>query len=164
MKKYIGAALLLFILAGCGMDNSNTNEETTNENKTEETTNNSNKQSNENNNSLEDGTYEGKSEVFKPYETTAKYTVEDGQITEVIFDEFLEDGTSKKEASKAGEYGSENYTAGEWYEQIEKLENYVEENQEMPDLTDGKDTDGVSGATLNLSGFEDAFNQAKLVE
>ncbi len=102
----------------------------------------------------------GESTAFSPYTSTAQVTIEGEDIIDVQFEEFLEDGTSKNVASKEGTYTSPNYTLGEFYEQIDSLEAYVIENDEFPKLTNGTDVDGVTGASVNLSGFEEAFNQA----
>jgi len=71
-----------------------------------------------------------------------------------------DESKSKKEDSKKGTYGN-NYPAGPWYKQIGSLEEYVLQNNKFPKLKDGKDVDAVTSATLNLSGFEDAFNNLK---
>lgn len=102
----------------------------------------------------------GESTAFSPYTSTAQVTIKGEDIIEVQFEEFLEDGTSKNIASKEGTYTSPNYTLGEFYEQIDSLEAYVIKNDQFPKLTNGTDVDGVTGASVNLSGFEDAFNQA----
>jgi len=72
-----------------------------------------------------------------------------------------DESKSKKEDSKKGTYGN-NYPAGPWYKQIGSLEEYVLQNNKFPKLKDGKDVDAVTSATLNLSGFEDAFNNLQL--
>lgn len=105
-------------------------------------------------------TTSGESTAATPYTSKVTITRVGSDITAADFEEFLEDGTSKNEASKAGTYTSPNYTLGEFYEQIDSLEQYVLDNDKFPPLTDGKDVDGVSGASVNLSGFEDAYNKA----
>ncbi len=105
-------------------------------------------------------TVEGESMAFSPYTSTAKVTIEGDDVVDVVFDELLEDGTSKVEASQSGEYTSANYTQGEYFEQMAKLEKYVIENDQFPTLSEGKDVDGTSGASVNLSGLEEAYNNA----
>lgn len=102
----------------------------------------------------------GESTVFAPYTSTVELTVEDEKLTEISFDEFLEDGTSKVTASMAGTYGSDTYTLGEYHEQVAALEAYILENNQFPTLSNGIDVDSSSGASVNLSGFEEAYNQA----
>lgn len=102
----------------------------------------------------------GQSEAFSPYLSTAQITTRGSDVIAVDLDEFLEDGTSKTEASKAGTYTSPNYQLGEFYQQIESLESYIVENDKFPSLNNGIDVDGVSGASLNLSGFEEAYSLA----
>lgn len=102
----------------------------------------------------------GQSEAFSPYLSTAQITTRGSDVIAADLDEFLEDGTSKTEASKAGTYSSPNYQLGEFYQQIESLESYIIDNDQFPTLTNGTDIDGVSGASLNLSGFEEAYNMA----
>lgn len=104
-------------------------------------------------------TTSGESTAATPYTSKVTITRVGSDITAADFEEFLEDGTSKNEASKAGTYTSPNYTLGEFYEQIDSLEQYVIDNDKLPPLTDGKDVDGVSGESVNSSGFEDAYNK-----
>ncbi|WOO89848.1 FMN-binding protein [Mollicutes bacterium LVI A0078] len=105
---------------------------------------------------------------------------EDGNVSTVSFDKSGDDisnvqfdiilpevtgdtaqTTSKKELSNAGEYGMEAATGKSWTAHVEELEAYVNDNDAFPTLDEeGKDADGVTGATIHLNGFEEAFNAA----
>lgn len=51
--------------------------------------------------------------------------------------------------------------AGEWYEQVEKVEKYVVENQKLDvELNSEGKTDAISGATINISPIKEAVNNA----
>lgn len=160
MKLYISIAVGLLILTGCNaepeVENTKSDlsevqaegdSQVESENKTEEVV-------------ETEMTGTGQSTAFIPYTSTAKVTLVGDDIIDVEFEEFLEDGTSKNVASKEGTYTSPNYTLGEFYEQVDSLEQYVIDNDKFPTLSNGTDNDGVSGASVNLSGFEEAFNLA----
>ena len=139
MKKLLTSLLIVaFILVGCSNDQKETN-----------------KPSND-----VEVTYVGESKKYEPYKSTVKVIKKGDQIISIEFDELYEGIKSKKEDSKKGTYGN-NYPAGPWYKQIGSLEEYVLQNNKFPKLKDGKDVDAVTSATLNLSGFEDAFNNLK---
>lgn len=103
--------------------------------------------------------------------TTVSYDKDGDDITNVKFDITLPDSevsdnnyssSSKYDVSQAGEYGMGDQTGTSWYQHVDKLDKYVEDNDAFPTLNDdGKDADGVSGATIGLSTFEEAFNNAK---
>lgn len=56
-------------------------------------------------------------------------------------------------------YGS---TVGEWYEQVEKLEKAVVENQgiEFLNLNEDGKTEAVSGCTIKIDAMYEALNKA----
>lgn len=92
---------------------------------------------------------------------TATYTKEGDDITAVDFDVLLSDGTSKTAYSESGEYGMAANGGREWHEHVADLEAYVVENDAFPTLdAEGKDADAVSGSTITISMFEEAFNNA----
>ncbi len=159
MKKILLMAIICVLIAGCSSTTSDT-EETTEQEVTESTDTDDNNDDSDDTEST--GTTEGfgESTKFSPYRTTAKVEMDGSDVVSVTFEEFLEDGTNKITASKNGEYSSDAYTLGEFYEQVESLEEYVIENDSFPSLSNGKDADAVSGASVNLSGFEEAFLKA----
>lgn len=95
-----------------------------------------------------------------------------GKITSVNLDTtYTKDGvetTKKALGSDYGMYGNPyGSSVGEWYEQVEKLEANVIENQGLDGikLNDDGYTDTVSGCTIKIDALyealEDAINQAK---
>ncbi len=100
--------------------------------------------------------------------STVSFDKDGEDITNVSFDVKLPEGefstTSKLELSNSGEYGMGEETGKSWTEHVTELNTWVEENDAFPTLdADGYDVDGVTGATIGLSGFEEAFNNASEV-
>ncbi len=93
---------------------------------------------------------------------------DDGDITNTNFDVTFPEATgetaqttSKKELVEANEYGMLDATGKSWTEHVTELETYINDNDAFPTLdAEGKDADGVTGATIHLNGFEEAFNNA----
>lgn len=162
MKLIISGIILTFILTGCSSEPTMTEDDSPQmiESEQMDETVSESEVEGEVEIELVEKVGSGQSTAFSPYTTTAKVTSVDDDITDVELEEFLEDGTSKNEASRAGTYTSPNYTKGEFYEQIDSLEAYIIENDEFPTLSNGSDVDGVSGASVNLSGFEEAYLMA----
>lgn len=155
MKLIISGIVLSLILTGCSsqsMEQDNDNQQIV---ESEVALNPAPKE--EESTKLEEKTGSGESTAFNPYTSTATVTRIGDDIINVELEEFLEDGTSKNESSKAGVYSSPDYTKGEFYQQVDSLEAYIIENDQFPALTNGSDVDGVSGASVNLSGFEEAY-------
>lgn len=104
---------------------------------------------------------------------TAIVTVDsNGKITDVNLDTtYTKDGvetTKKTLGSDYGMYGNAyGSQVGEWYEQVEALEENVVENQGLDGIKLDSDgyTDTVSGCTIKIDALyealEDALNQAK---
>lgn len=104
---------------------------------------------------------------------TAVVTINsDGKITDVNLDTtYTKDGvktTKKALGSNYGMYGSPyGSQVGEWYEQVEALENNVLDNQGLDGIKLDSDgyTDTVSGCTIKIDALyealQDALNQAK---
>ena len=104
---------------------------------------------------------------------TAIVTVDsNGKITDVNLDTtYTKDGvetTKKALGTDYGMYGNEyGSKVGEWYEQVEALENNVVENQGLEGIELDSDgyTDTVSGCTIKIDALyealEDALEQAK---
>ena len=124
-----------------------------------------------------EGVYNGTAEDnYGGQENTATATVTvdaNGKITDVYLDTTYttSDGvaTTKKTLGPAyGMYGSAyGSQVGEWYEQVEALEDNIVENQGLDGVeldTDGY-TDTVSGCTIKIDALyeavEDALEQAK---
>lgn len=113
-------------------------------------------------------TYGGQSNT-----ATAIVTVDNsGKITDVNLDTtYTKDGvetTKKTLGSDYGMYGvAYGSQVGEWYEQVEALENNVIENQGLDGIKLDSDgyTDTVSGCTIKIDSLyealEDALTQAK---
>ncbi len=159
MKLIISGLIISLILTGCSSEpqvkDDDTNQQMMNSTVESESSDESTKTE-----ELKETVGSGESMAFSPYTSTAKVTFIGDDIIDVEFEEFLEDGTSKNIASKAGTYTSPNYTKGEFYEQVDSLEAYIIENDKFPKLSNGTDIDGVSGASINLSGFEEAYSIA----
>lgn len=113
-------------------------------------------------------TYGGKENVA----STVIYVDENGMIKSVFIDttyDTSEGGNTTKKAL-GNDYGMKTKNpnaAGEWYEQINKLEKTIVEKQEISFITikeDGK-TDSVSGCTIVIDAIykalENAINKAK---
>ena len=83
-------------------------------------------------------------------------TVEDGKITNVVWDE-ITGGASKAELSANGQYVMKPI----WKTQSESLGAYVVEHQTTAGMANEKGyTDVVSGVSINIAGFVDLANQA----
>lgn len=98
---------------------------------------------------------------------TAKVTIDaEGKITSVFLDTtYTKDGvattkkTLKEEYGMLSSYGSQ---IGEWYQQVEKLEQAVVDHQGIDFLKldeDGK-TDAVSGCTIKIDAMYEALTKA----
>lgn len=91
----------------------------------------------------------------------------DGKITSVYLDTtYTVDGVATTKKTLKEDYGMLNHpygsTVGEWYEQVEKLEQAVVEHQGIDFLTldeDGK-TDAVSGCTIKIDALYEALSKA----
>ena len=104
---------------------------------------------------------------------TAKVTVDaNGKITDVDLDTtYTKDGVETTKKTLGNDYGMYGVPygsqVGEWYEQVEALEQNVVENQGLDgvELNDDGYTDTVSGCTIKIDALyealEDALNQAK---
>lgn len=98
---------------------------------------------------------------------TAKITIDkDGKIKEVYLDTtYVKDGEKTTKKTLKDNYNMKKYTpnaAGEWYEQVEKLEKAIVENQGLDFLNlnaDGK-TDAVSGCTIKIDALYNAAKEA----
>ena len=113
-----------------------------------------------------EGTYEGS--VIDNYNNeentaTAKVVVNGaGKITSVSLDTTYQGSTKK---TLGYDYNMKKYNpsaAGEWFEQIEKLEAAIVENQgtEFLNLTEDGKTDAVSGCTIKIDALVKAVNDA----
>lgn len=148
MKKILLITLIsLVLLSGCGKDNK-----------------------------LKEGVYEGS--VVDNYNNenntaTAKVTVdENGKITDVYLDTtYTKDGIQTTKKTLKDEYGMYNNpygsTVGEWYVQVEALEDAIIEHQGVDFLNLDEDgyTDAVSSCTIKIDAlvkaYEDAIKKAK---
>lgn len=99
---------------------------------------------------------------------SAKVTVNsEGKIESIYLDTTYQ-GTTKK--ALKDDYNMKKYNqaaAGEWYEQVEKLEKAIVEHQGVDFITLDKDgkTDAISGCTIKINALlkaaQDAINKAK---
>lgn len=103
---------------------------------------------------------------------SAKVTINsEGKITDVYLDTTYttKDGVSTTKKTLGDDYNmmSNPNAAGEWFEQVEKLEQAVVENQGIDFLNLDEDgyTDAVSGCTIKIDAMyealENALEQAK---
>lgn len=139
MKKVLMALLLVscFFVSGCG------------------------------NKTLKEGTYKGTAiDNYGGEENTASAEIKidaEGKITSVYLDTTYKGSTKKalkdEYGMKGHPYGSQ---IGEWYEQVENLENAIVEHQGTTFLALDKDgkTDAVSGCTISVSALVEAANKA----
>lgn len=99
---------------------------------------------------------------------TAKVTIDDsGKITDVYLDTtYTKDGVETTKKTLKEDYGMLNHpygsTVGEWYQQVEKLEQAVIDNQGIDFLNIDEDgyTDAVSGCTIKIDALYQALNDA----
>lgn len=102
---------------------------------------------------------------------SAKVTINsDGEIVDVYLDTtytVTEDGVSTTTTKKTlgDDYNMKTYNAdaaGEWYVQVEKLEQAVIDNQGIDFLNLDEDgyTDAVSGCTIKIDALYEALNDA----
>ena len=96
-------------------------------------------------------------------EATAKVVIDKNGMIESVYLDTTYQGSTKK--ALRDEYNMKKFNssaAGEWYEQVEKLEKAVVEKQGTDFLnldSDGK-TDAVSGCTIKIDALVKALNQA----
>ena len=113
-----------------------------------------------------EGTYTGA--VIDTYnnennEATAKVVVDKNGMIESVYLDTTYQGSTKK--TLKDNYNMKKFNsaaAGEWYEQVEKLEKAVVENQGTDFLnldSEGK-TDAVSGCTIKIDALVKALNKA----
>lgn len=89
-----------------------------------------------------------------------------GNIQKIKFDTYSNVYEGSKIAySDAGKYGLKDDPDGggiKWSDHVRKLENYVIKNDQFPELNkDGKDVDGVSGATIHIDTMLEAYQNAE---
>lgn len=118
-----------------------------------------------------EGTYFGYSydSEYDAYALAVVYVDSTGTIKSVFIDttyinkEKSETTVSTKKV-EGNDYKMKVYNqsaAGEWYEQVEKVEKYVVENQKLDvELNSEGKTDAISGATINISPIKEAVNNA----
>lgn len=113
-----------------------------------------------------EGTYEASAiDTYNNENNTATAKVEvnsEGKIVSVYLDTTY-NGSTKK--TLGDDYNMKKYNAnaaGEWYEQVEKLENAIVEHQGVDFITldsDGK-TDTVAGCTIKIDALYEAVTKA----
>lgn len=102
---------------------------------------------------------------------SAKITINsEGEIVDVYLDTtYTKDGVSTTKKTLGNDYNmmANPNASGEWYEQVEKLEQAVVDNQGIDFLNLDEDgyTDAVSGCTIKIDALyealEDALKQAR---
>ena len=102
---------------------------------------------------------------------SAKVTINsEGEIVDVYLDTtYTKDGVSTTKKALGNDYNmmANPNASGEWYEQVEKLEQAVIDNQGIDFLNLDEDgyTDAVSGCTIKIDALyealEDALKQAR---
>lgn len=90
-------------------------------------------------------------------------TVKNGKITSLVWDCVKEDGTGKRELSKAGQYVMTE-DGPLWHEQADALAAYLVENQTETGLTDesgyaAPGNDAVASVSIYAGGFVDAVKR-----
>jgi hypothetical protein len=89
-------------------------------------------------------------------------TYENGKVTDVFFDIYSEDGTSKRELSANGGYAMGGEF--EWYEQIDKLQDFLKANNfdtsKVTIIDESGHTDAISGVSINVKTYVDAIATA----
>ena len=117
-----------------------------------------------------DGEYEA--EVVDDYNNegniaSAKIVIENGKIKSVYLDTTYQGSTKK---TLGNDYNMKTYNpnaAGEWFEQVEKLEKAIVEHNGLDfiELKNDNTTDAVSGCTIKVNALvaaaKDALNKAK---
>ena len=99
---------------------------------------------------------------------SAKVVVDkDGKIESIYLDTTYKTKDGKETTKKAlgNDYNMKTYNpsaAGEWFEQVEKLENAIVENQgvDFIELTEDDTTDAVSGCTIKVNALVAAAEKA----
>ncbi len=114
---------------------------------------------------MEDGYYFGQAEADdKGNIAQVVYVVFDGNIVSAEFDSLVpgdEEDSYKSVLSKDGEYDLGEEAVAAMHEQLMTLNDVLIENQSFEyELTDGK-TDAISGATVSIDVYQEAFNNAK---
>ncbi len=98
---------------------------------------------------------------------SAKIVIENGKIKSVYLDTTYQESTKK---TLGDDYNMKKFNpnaAGEWYEQVEKLEKAIVEHNGLDFITIKEDntTDTVSGCTIKVNALvaaaKDALNKAK---
>lgn len=123
-----------------------------------------------------EGTFEGSAiDTYGGENNTATAKIEideNGKITSVYLDTtYTKDGVSTTKKQLKDDYGMYNHPygseVGEWYQQVEALEQAIVENQgiEFLNLDEDGYTDAVSSCTIKvdalIEAFENALNKAK---
>ena len=114
-----------------------------------------------------DGKYEAETEKAddQGYINKVSLTIQDGIITEAIWDAYNEAGELKSVMSADGLYIMTE-TGLTWQEQSIALTEYIVANQSLDELNQDKDgkTDSISGVSISINEFvslvEDCFKQA----
>lgn len=98
---------------------------------------------------------------------TAKVTIDKNGFIESIYldtEYTTEDGIVTTKKTLGYDYGMKNYpnSAGEWFEQVEKLEQAIVENQGIDFLTlnENNKTDAVAGCTMQIDALKSATSLA----
>lgn len=96
---------------------------------------------------------------------TAEITMKGDEVVSISLDETKE-GKSKKElGDDYGMKAASKKAKKEWYEQVEFLENYIEENGldkvVLDDAGYAANDDVLAGCTINVKNLIDAANNAK---
>lgn len=95
------------------------------------------------------------------------YKKRGNDIVDIKFDTYLPEHGSKVAYSQTGTYGLENDPNGggiRWDEHVSNLEDYIIREDKFPPIDDeGHSTDASSSATINISEFQKAFDDAKQI-
>ena len=116
---------------------------------------------------LQDGVYFNTSsfDAESGWKTVVTLVVEGGKITKVDWNGAnVNAGKDKKTTSKDGEYNMVKFgkAIAEWHEQVEKVEAFLLETQDINAITVDAETktDAVSGVTIKVGEFVELVNEA----
>ena len=113
---------------------------------------------------VEDGSYswQDSQEDGNGFYNRIDVTVENGRITELVWDAVDAEGTGKRKLSAEGQYDMTE-SGPKWHEQADALAQYVIEHQSTSDLLNESGTsDAVASVSIHAGGFVDCLKKCLL--
>ena len=114
-----------------------------------------------------DGNYEYLSDTaYNGYFTSVKVKVEKNEIKSIFIDDIDENGDSKREKSKSGDYDMAPDQIAPWHTQVDNLSNAIifSQSTNTLGLTDTGTVDAVSSCTINVSNYISIINDLLIIE